>query len=228
MSDDLLDSEATEIADHPPESRRPRIMLRVVLGVLLVVGMLSGWVAMGRQKAGKQAEAIETLVQAGARVYFDYQWKQGAPVADAVPPEARWVRRLMGDAMLDRAVAVDLRSVEQPDVIAQSLLLLPYLYHINAANTPLSDASLDVWRRLPGLTELDLQNTQVTDTGVADLVNLTQLTTLSLARTRITDESISTLSRLWHLQQLDLSGTLVTDAARKRLRARLPRCRVKE
>ena len=189
MSDDVLDSESTSLSII----RKPRIALRVVLGIVLVVGMLSGWVAMGRQKAGKQAEAIAVLQQAGARVYFDYQWNQGSPIADAVPPEAAWARRLMGDDMLNRAVAVDLRGVEQPDAVAQSLLLLPYLYHINAANTRLSDASLDVWRRMPGLKELDLQGTQVTDAGVANLASLTQLTTVSLARTPVTPAALTRL-----------------------------------
>ena len=103
-----------------------------------------------------------------------------------MPPEAAWARRLVGDDMLNRAVAVDLRGVEQPDTVAESLLLLPYLHHVNAANTRLSDASLDVLRRMPGLTELDLQGTRVTDAGIANLASLTQLTTLSLARTTVT------------------------------------------
>lgn len=207
-------------------SRKPRIAFRIALGILLVVGMLSGWVAMGRQKAGKQAEAVETLVRAGARVYFDYQWKQGSPVADAVPPEAAWARRLMGDDMLNRAVAVDLRGVEQPDTVAGSLLLLPYLHHVNAANTLLSDASLDVLRRMPGLTELDLQGTRVTDAGIANLASLTRLTTLSLARTTISDRSLPTLAGLRRLQHLDLSGTPMTSATLNRFRAQLPQCQV--
>ncbi|MHB8973514.1 MAG: leucine-rich repeat domain-containing protein [Pirellulaceae bacterium] len=216
----------TPAKPNPAAPRKPRVAFRVVLGILLVVGMLSGWAAMGRQKAGKQAEAIERLLQAGARVYFDYQWKQGSPVADAVPPEAAWVRRLLGDDMLNRAVAVDLRGVEQPDTVANSLLLLPYLYHVNAANTPLSDAALDVLRRMPGLTELDLQGTRITDASSTNLARVTQLTTLSLARTTISDRSLPILAGLQHLQRLDLSGTPVTIAPLNRFRTQLPKCQV--
>jgi hypothetical protein len=221
-----VDSGTIDNTSDTVASRKPRIAFRVVLGILLVIGMLSGWVAMGRQKAGKQAEAIETLLRAGARVYFDFQWHQGSPVADAAPPEAAWARRLVGDDMLNRAVAVDLRGVEQPDTVAESLLLLPYLYHINAANTPLSDASLDVLRRMPGLTELDLQGTRVTDAGIANLASLTRLITISLARTAISDRSLLILAGLRRLRHLDLSGTPVTIAALTRFRVQWPQCRV--
>ena len=68
--------------------------------------------------------------------------------------------------MLDQAVAVDLREVEQPDAVAQSLLLLPYLHTVRADDTALSNASLTLWSGTPGLTHLNLAGTQVTDAGI--------------------------------------------------------------
>lgn len=207
--------------------RQPRVVLRALVGVALVIGMAAGYVAMGRQKAVRQAEAIDVVVQAGGRVYLDYQWQAGEPVPDAQPPQAAWIRRLIGNTLLDRAVAVDLRGVEQPDDMARSLLLLPYVCHIRADDTTLSDTSLSLWRGKLGLTGLDLQGTRVTDTGVESLSRLTQLTTLSLARTAVSDESISSLARLKRLKLLDLSGTQVTSDAVGRLRGLLPKCRVR-
>ena len=228
MADDAhgSDPEDATIDANPP--RRPRILVRAFVGVVLVICMAVGYIAMGRQKAAKQAEAIDAVVQAGGRVYLDYQWHSGEPTTNAKAPQAGWVRRLVGDVMLDRAVAVDLRGVEQPDAVAKSLLLLPYLRHINAGNTALSDASLSVWRRMPGLTGLDLQGTRITDAGVENLAYLAQLTTLSLARTAISDKAVLALSRLKRLERLDLSGTQITPDAVSRLREMLPKCRVND
>jgi len=200
--------------------------VRVIVGIVLVVGMAAGYIVMSRQKAAKQAEAIHAVVQAGGRVYLDYQWKDGQPVPDAKPLQAKWLRQLVGDTMLNRAVAVDLRGIEQPDAVARCLPLLPDLRHIIAADTPISDESLVTWRRMPGLTGLDLQGTQITDAGVEHLAHLLQLTTLSLARTAVSDTSVVPLSRLRRLERLDVTGTLVSKDAVNRLRALLPKCHV--
>jgi hypothetical protein len=150
--------------------------------------MLAGWAAMGVQKAGRQAEAVAALQVAGASVYFDYQWKDGQPVLGVAPPEARWLRRLLGDDLFDRAVAVDLRRTEDPDALAHHLLLLPYLTHINAADTPLTDASLTIWCRMPGLTSLDLQGTRITAAGLQPLRRMPGIKQLLLARTAVAED----------------------------------------
>jgi hypothetical protein len=228
MADDAHGSEPADTAVDTGPPRRPRVFVRAFVGVVLVACMAVGYIAMGRQKAAKQAEAIEAVVQAGGRVYLDYQWHAGEPTVNAKPPQAAWVRRLVGDAMLARAVAVDLRGVEQPDAVVQSLRLLPYLRHIDAGNTALSDASLSVWRRMSGLTGLDLQGTRITDAGVESLARLAQLTTLSLARTAISDKAVLALARLKRLERLDLSDTQVTPDALDRLRTLLPKCRIND
>lgn len=168
---------------------KPRKSLRVALGIVLILGMLAGWVAMGVQKAGRQADAVAKLRAAGASVYFDFQWKDGQFDPNAVPPEVPWVRRLLGDDFLNRVVAVDLRGTRDPDSLARLVLLLPYLTHINAADTPLTDASLSVWRQMPGLKSLDLQGTRVTAAGVLPLQRMPNLKQLQFARTAAADES---------------------------------------
>ncbi len=209
------------------ESHRPRFWLRMLVGVALVIGMAVGYFAMGYQKAARQAEAIDAIVRAGGRVYLDYQWSQDEPVTDAKRPQAAWVRRLIGDTLLDRAVAVDLRGVERPDDIARLLLLLPYVCDIRAGDTLLSDESLAAWRGKRGLTGLDLQGTRVTDAGIEHLSHLSGLATLSLARTAVSDKSVAALERCRRLEKLDLSDTRVSASAIQRLRDRLPKCRIK-
>jgi hypothetical protein len=154
----------------------------------LVLGMLAGWAAMGIQKAGRQADAVAALRAAGASVYFDYQWKDGQPVSNATPPEAAWLRSLLGDDFFDRAVAVDLRQTADPDALAHHLLLLPYLTHINAADTRLTDAALAIWCRMPGLTSVDLQGTRITAAGIQPLRRMPYLKQLRLERTAVAEE----------------------------------------
>ncbi len=199
---------------------RPRVSLRVLVGAALVIGMAAGYIAMGRQKALRQAEAIEVVRQAGGRVYLDYQWRDGQPVPEAPPPYAAWLRRLVGDTMLNHAVAVDLRGAQLSVAVARSLLLLPYLHHINAADTVVADDTLALWCRMPGLKSLDLQGTPITDAGMEHLGRLPQLTTLSLARTAVSDRSVPALSRLRRLQQLDLANTAISPEGMRQLRRR--------
>jgi hypothetical protein len=185
-----------------PLVRQRRVMLRVLFGMSLVVGMTSGWVMMARQKADRQAEARDAIRQAGGRVYFDYQWRDGKPATDGVPPGAQWFRSLVGDEFLDRIVAVDLTGVEQPDELIRQLLLLPYVHTVRAGGTALSDQSLEVVGRLRGLRVLDLSGTLVTDAGVGQLGGLKQL------------------------QQLDVTGAAVSEKGVADLGRMLPKCRI--
>ncbi len=217
-------------AIEPVASGKParRVLLRVALGLLLGCGMCYGWLAMSRQKARKQAEAVEALRQAGANVYLDYQWSHGHPVSDAQPPQAAWLQRLVGADMLDRAVAVDLRQAQHPDLVVRWLRLLPYLTDLNAGNPSLTDQAVETLQRLASLSHLDLSHSQVTDQGVARLVQLPQLVSLSLAGTHISDACLATLGQLRHLRELDLTGTQLSEEVISRLALQLPKCRIKK
>ena len=223
MSDDASSSVAVPCGP----AHAPRVTLRVVIALFLIGGMAFGWSAMGRQKARKQSEAMRAVEQLGGRVYLDYQWDEGGPVENGQPPQAAWLRRLVGAEMLDRAVAVDLQSVTQPDDTVRWLLLMPYLRHVDAANVPVSDASLVTLRRMTGIEYLDLQGTQVTDAGMVHVATLPRLRVLSLAGTTLSDAGLDALARCKSLRQLDVSETPVSREAIDRLQLALPKCRVK-
>ncbi len=208
-----------------PKSK-PRVALRVIVGVLLVAGMLGGWAVMGMQKARKQVEAIQAVTAAGGVVYLDYQWKNGQPLANGRPRQAAWLRSLLGPENLDRAVAVDLRSAQHPADLVSWLPLMPHLVDLNARGTPLADVALAKICSLVALTSLDLAGTAVTDDGIRQLRRLTQLTSLTLASTEVTDQSVATLTRLKRLRKLDLSATRLSEDAIERLRKRLPKCQI--
>lgn len=222
----MTDPQNEQTPTQPSPPSRWKVALRVVIGVLLVTGMASGFIAMGRQKARKQSEAIREIVAASGLVYLDYQWKNGRILTEGRPPQAAWVRKLVGPENLDRAVALDLRGVNDVDGVVPLLPLLPYLVDLNAASTPLDDPALETIGRLGNLARLDVSQTAITDTGVASLVRLTNLTALSLASTNVTDQCVDDLRKLKRLQQLDLTATRISANAIKQLGKALPKCQI--
>jgi hypothetical protein len=217
-------------AEHdrsPSSPRRPRIAWRVAIGVLLVLGMAGGYWSMGRQKARKQHEAIQRLSELGGRVYLEYEWNGVEPVEGGEPPEARWVRRLLGDAMFDRAVAVDLRDVRDPEAAVAQLKWLPYIQHLDGRNHQWSTAQVARIGRLRSLVSLDLSGTGLSDEGVRQLRNLGQLQTLRLAENPITNACVPDLVPLKRLRLLDVSDTRLGVDGLRRLRNALPECDVR-
>jgi hypothetical protein len=222
---------STRLPPPPSPHTAPRgptgRLRRVVVPLGIVAGMLAGWSAMGWQKARKQAEAKEAIVQSGGQCYLNYQWDLANHRAlDQPTPPAPWLRALLGNLLFDTVVAVDLRSTQQPDSITPWLPLLPQLRYFNAADTPLADAALAPLGRTTGLRHLDIQGTPVTDAGLQHLAQLHQLQFLSLARTAVTDQGLETLARFQTLRQLDLSDTGTSREARERLRQALGRCTI--
>lgn len=204
----------------------PHTKLRIVVGVMLIMGMAGGWWAMHRQKANKQDDAIRALRGLGCQVYLDYEWKDGLPLPGAKPPEARWLRSILGDAVFRRALAVDARGVTDLDAALRNLKWLPYLQFLDLSGTGFSDADAGFLHRLSSLVSLNLSKNPLSDDGTAELVSLQHLVTLSLAGTQVTDRSIYTLAQLRQLRNLDLAETRLDRDAVRILRAQLPNCTI--
>ena len=125
MADNEYDADPAVAAAATGPEHHPRRLLRILFGALLVAGMAAGYVAMGRQKAAKQAEAIDTVVclagaststisGRGANRYRTPSHRR--PLGCAAWSETRcsigqWPSICAG--------------VEQPDAAAPVLLLLP-------------------------------------------------------------------------------------------------------
>ena len=124
------------------EQPQPRKILRAVIGVLLIAGMACGYWSMGRQRSAKQNKASERLEQCGGRVYLEYEWRDGAPDPQPIPPTQTWARRTFGDTWFDRVVAVDLTNVQRIDEAMPMLRWLPYLESVNARSTPMGDEAM--------------------------------------------------------------------------------------
>lgn len=76
------------------------------------------------------------------------------------------------------------------------------------------------------LASLYLWSTSTTDNGLAHVKSFSRLKVLYLNATKITDAGLVHLSGLRNLAKLNLTGTAVTDEAVRKLRVKLPKCKI--
>jgi hypothetical protein len=100
------------------------------------------------------------------------------------------------------------------------------LLYLGLRGNDVSDAGVKRLRGLVNLTGLHLGETKITDACLNDLLPMTKLQRLWLDGTAVSDQGIDTLIRLGTLQELHVADTKITIEGVKRLRRRLPRCRV--
>ena len=145
---------------------------------MLIVGTGFGWLAMRLDQARKQKEAVDALVVLGLTVSYDYQFRDGNPLAGSVAPAGTFWRKWLGDDFFDRVVAVKHGGVPIRD---------ENMYHFDA---------------LRSLEHLNLSGARITDGGVAHLGNLTELKSLDLWGSKITDKGMKSLQRMTKLEDL--------------------------
>ena len=171
----------------PPVTRRWRRFLRFsvrgLIVVVLVIGVWLGWLIRGTRT---QREAVAVIKNARGRVFYNWEWSNGEPVAGTQPWAPRWL--------------VDLIGVD-------------YFGHVTAAGLSRkeTDATLVQVSRLSQLDELFLNQSSVTDAGLQHLDGLTDLTTLYVGDTQVSDAGLAHPKRLTKLSELRLHRTQVTD-----------------
>ena len=190
----------------------------------LVVAIPCSWLAVAREKARKQREAVAEIEKAGGSFSYDYQLDaNGDEILGAIPPGPPWLRELMGDDIFESVALVDLADLEVGDARLQHLKEhldgLPQLQELDLGHTKVSDAGLQLLEGLARLQELDLEGTKVGNAGLAHLKGLTQLQRLNLCNTAVNDAGLAYLSGLKKLRRLDLCGTKISDAGLVHIRA---------
>lgn len=194
-------------------------------------------------RARDQRLAVETVLESGGRVGYDYQIdSDGTEIRDAQPPGPNWLRELIGPDYFCTVVHVNLYGPNVTDHVLAKLSGLPrlrelrvhraivsdqglvHLRHLTQlrtlvlANCPrVTDAGLHNLRAMSSLRELSLRGTSVRGDGLAHLESLTKLETLLLAKTRIKDAALRHVTAFPRLEKLDLAGTQVTDLGIARL-----------
>jgi hypothetical protein len=133
------------LTDEPVPRRRRRLAVLVaLLALVIVLGLIVRRTAQQTQEAADYAEAVESIVNAGGAVRFDFALSRQNPQCPYVVVEI--------EAKTDNS----LRGVEH----------LGQLRHVTLSTHAITDAALSYIERLPSLESLHLEDTAVTDRGI--------------------------------------------------------------
>ncbi|MGO8691309.1 MAG: leucine-rich repeat domain-containing protein [Thermoguttaceae bacterium] len=183
---------------------RFQFTIRSLLLLTLVVAIPCSWLAVARQEARRQREAVAEIERAGGRVYA---W-----------PEPAWLRELLVDDLFTNVTEVDFANSEIGDAGLEHLKGLPQLQVLYLTDTKVSDAGMEHVKQLPQLQVLGLGGTRITDAGLEHLKGVAQLGWLDLRGTKVSDAGLEHLKGLTKIFSLNLRGTAVGDAGLEHLK----------
>jgi Leucine-rich repeat (LRR) protein len=103
---------------------------------------------------------------------------------------------------------------------------LPWMEHLDLANSPITDDGLRALSDATRLSTLDRSGTKITNAGLLHLTRLPRLKSLDLSETQVDDAGLLYLAGLPSLHILTLVGTPTTDAGVAALRKLRPQLRV--
>jgi hypothetical protein len=191
----------------PPRRQRlrPRLSLRALMVVVLIIGGWLGWIV---HRARVQREVVLAIKQAGGRVFYDSESD-----VDTVPKRTIWAPRWLVESLgIDQFSSVSAVWFNKPgaDEVAGHLARLPALDLVNFDESDLSDSGLSRLRGLD-LHYVSLFQTKVTDAGVRHVRAMTNLEDLGLSSTSIGDAAMAHVATLPKLAALSVSDTNVTD-----------------
>jgi hypothetical protein len=187
--------------------RRFQFSIRSLLVLVVVVAVPCSWMAVERERAKTQKEAVEAIQRSAGLVFYDYQiGAPGVVVRNSGPPGPAALRSLLGDDFFAVVIEASLGNggIEQVG-------RLPHLRRLNIS-VPIKDADLVHVEGLSELRELDLGGLSITDAGLEHLRFLKQLQYLGIWGTKVTNAGLRHLKALSELRRLNLSDTRVTDA----------------
>ena len=165
--------------------------------MLLVMLVLSAWLAYHANRAARQKRAVEILRARGALIPYGYELSdgQGMPTQWVETPRTtapEWlVERLGIDWFYEVESAYLLPNVAQPDEL----------------EGPITDANLARLRNLPGLKTLHVSSYEITDRGLAHIAHLDGLEELVLVAPKVTEEGLAHIAKLANLRTLEFSGS---------------------
>jgi hypothetical protein len=209
--------------DRP--KRRLSISLRATLVLVLLVGFGLGWpIARARQ----QRIAVDTVLALNGVVMYDWQDDIDSTPESLGPKVPKWLRRLFGDDLFQRADFVLLESGFSDAAALPHLRRMPGLRAVWLIGDLARDESLVHLQGLGSLEELHLLDPKgLTDHGLARIAGITSLKVLQIdpppsVWPAISDEGLRHLEALKRLERLSVRGARLSDEGIGRLRT-LPR-----
>ncbi len=205
-------------SDSGSAARKPkRRWFQFSLATLfLVTTAVAIWMGVWTDRARKQQQAVEAILERGGSVAYSYETKPGP--GKPTPPGPAWLRNFLGIDYLDHVVLANLPEDTFTDADLRLLQGLPGLEILFLRGANITDAGLVHLKGLHRLCHLELAGDRITDAGIAHLEGLHRLDDLDLAGNRITDAGLAHLEGLHRLQLLGLRSERITDAGLVHLR----------
>jgi hypothetical protein len=165
----------------PPRPRwRLRLTVKALLALVLVIGVLLGWLV---HRAKVQRDAVSAIRAAGGHVTYDFEKAQWSGKSGGISPGPEWLVDILGVDFLANVIQVSFREAQSDEVLAQV-------------------------GRLHKLERLDAQTTHITDVGLAHLAGLSELRSLScMGSPGLTDAGLAALAGMRQLESLWIDDT---------------------
>ena len=202
-----------------PQRRWYQFSLRTFLVLVLLVSIGLSWLAVKREQANRQREAVKAILDLGGTVSYDYEWDEFAGKKESMA-SAR-LRSLFGDDLFHDVETVQLRWVQSKGAVVNQvdgetrlagLGEFDGLKQLDLYFSEITDRELSHIKTLTKLEDLSLVGNPVTDAGLQHLKLLTNLRKLNLHSIRLTDAGMVHLKGLTNLTSLNLGGTKITGA----------------
>jgi Leucine Rich repeat len=197
---------------------RPRMSLRVTMGVILIVGIGLGWFIT---RARRQAETVEMVRRLGGEVKYDWQYRDFISSGLTQPPGPKWLVDFVGPDTFYNVTLIQFNT--WPTKLDEAFVFrfgeLHQLQELRFGHAPaISDAG---FARLAGLTRmrrLDISETGVSGRAFVHLKGMSDLWGFYAVEVETFDSDLANLSGLTKLDTLGFQGDRLTNAGFAHLR----------
>ena len=211
-----------------------RFSLRMLLVVMTVLCI---WLGFTVNAARRQKAAVDTILEAGGSVLFDYQNDPKSQLMvrlssakdlvffsafvrdpNALPPGPTWLRKQFGDDYFRNVIQVNLpfSELEPTRAAINQLASLPslksLLLNVRRRDLKIQDSDLFVLGALNQLERLMIRHSRITGEFLARLQNPARLVQVDIEGSEVDDAAMQQFSRMTNLESLLLDSTRITDA----------------
>ncbi len=188
-----------------------RLSVRALMVVVLVTGGGIGWVMY---RARVQRDAVAAIEQAGGKVTYDWNYKDGVINPKGTPRAPKWLLDRLGADYFGDVLMVRIDADVTDRVLARAGDL-GRLEELHLYGPSVTDSRMKFIEGMTTLRSLRLCSTRVTDAGLVHLKGLANLKCLNLDSNKIDGHGLVYLNVLPQLEELRVTmQTEVLDSLR--------------
>jgi len=192
--------------------------LRSLLIVMILLSVGFAWLGSEIRYAKRQGAAVDSLLNLGGKVYWDYEFVDGritweASEGKVKAPGPLWLKSLVGEKGLAEVTyfqsGFDDTELTDDDLVHVGQLrgLQTVLIH----RTKITDSGIAHLQKLPQLRCFLFRGEGLSNDSVEHLNSMPQLSEVALTNTKINDEGLEELSANNKIWRLKIGGTKITN-----------------